>query len=225
MRQDFHRKSGFTLIELLVVIAIIAILAAILFPVFAKAREKARQTSCLSNLKQLTLGILMYAQDEKFNAHVYGHNACGGGGTPLYLWDQVIMPYVKNEQIFICPSHPGVACGGLPFGGPPWLTSYAMNGCGLPGGGDIMIAQIIRPSELIMLDDTTDPEMTRFTAGACSGNPPAVHNDGANFSYCDGHVKWAKQSRILLSPNNATNQANAKNYLPWANKDAYMPGW
>jgi prepilin-type N-terminal cleavage/methylation domain-containing protein/prepilin-type processing-associated H-X9-DG protein len=221
-------RRGFTLIELLVVIAIIAILTAILFPVFAKAREKARQTSCLSNLKQLTLGVLMYSQDydEKFNMHVYGQPACGEGGSqsPLYLWDQVIMPYVKNEQIFICPSHPGFACGGVPFGGPPWLTSYAMNGCGLPGVGDISLASIIRPSELFMIGASTQPDMTLFIDGVCS-YPPAVHNGGANFSYCDGHVKWMSQTRAVLSPKNPTNQAYCQNYLPWANKDAYMPGW
>jgi prepilin-type N-terminal cleavage/methylation domain-containing protein len=226
MRQDFPRKSGFTLIELLVVIAIIAILAAILFPVFAKAREKARQTSCLSNLKQLTLGLLMYAQDydEKINMHVYGHNACGGGGTPLYLWDQVVMPYVKNEQIFICPSRPGVNCG-IAYGGPPWLSSYAMNSCGLPGGGDIMIAQIVRPSELLLLGDSMRTEMIRFNIGACSGTPPGSHNEGDNYTYFDGHAKWAKQAKMVLSPNNAANQAITHSYLPWANADAYPPGW
>lgn len=85
-------KKGFTLIELLVVIAIIAILAAILFPVFARAREKARQTSCLSNIKQLTLGVQMYVQDfdERFPPLL-----CTDGATYLYTVFQTVQPYIK----------------------------------------------------------------------------------------------------------------------------------
>ncbi|MGM0491747.1 MAG: DUF1559 domain-containing protein, partial [Armatimonadota bacterium] len=88
------RRTGFTLIELLVVIAIIAILAAILFPVFARAREKARQTSCLSNVKQLMIGVQMYAQDydERLPRH----------GFPR--WTIKIYPYVNNVQVYSCPS-------------------------------------------------------------------------------------------------------------------------
>ena len=89
-------RRGFTLIELLVVIAIIAILAAILFPVFAKAREKARQASCLSNLKQLGLGWLSYAQDYDERTTTYRY--------PTEYWPHKIQPYVKNTQIFVCPS-------------------------------------------------------------------------------------------------------------------------
>ena len=125
------QRRGFTLIELLVVIAIIAILAAILFPVFARAREKARQTSCLSNLKQLGLGMLMYVQDydERFPSGPY---SAGGAAGPLWDGDtihngwawmvyddpthgrpavpshiylrDIINPYVKNNQLWLCPS-------------------------------------------------------------------------------------------------------------------------
>jgi prepilin-type N-terminal cleavage/methylation domain-containing protein len=100
------KRNAFTLIELLVVIAIIAILAAILFPVFSQARESARQTSCTSNQKQLALGVLMYAQDydETFPMSAYLANPT----TVIAVYDMVA-PYLKNTEIFVCPSdRPGV---------------------------------------------------------------------------------------------------------------------
>lgn len=103
-----NNRRGFTLIELLVVIAIIAILAAILFPVFAQAREKARQTSCVSNFKQVALAHLMYVQDydEKFAPFMWGP---GDGGfsydwATCFTWPQMVAPYVKSWPIFRCPS-------------------------------------------------------------------------------------------------------------------------
>jgi prepilin-type N-terminal cleavage/methylation domain-containing protein/prepilin-type processing-associated H-X9-DG protein len=103
-------KRGFTLIELLVVIAIIAILAAILFPVFAKARAKARQTSCISNVKQLCLGMMMYAQDYdesfpqwKWDQQYTGSGTNGGWGDGTTLWWNAIYPYVKNAGVYNCP--------------------------------------------------------------------------------------------------------------------------
>jgi prepilin-type N-terminal cleavage/methylation domain-containing protein len=109
--------SGFTLIELLVVIAIIAILAAILFPVFAQAREKARQTMCLSNFKQAATGVMMYVQDydEKMvPVNSGGINIPGWGfGRPDYVWPELIQPYVKNWLIFRCPSDPNATDSGL----------------------------------------------------------------------------------------------------------------
>ena len=101
------KKKGFTLIELLVVIAIIAILASILFPVFARARENARRSSCQSNLKQIGLGMLQYTQDfdEKLPLVYVGQIDRGPGDTyPGYTWHDQIYPYVKSEQVFNCPS-------------------------------------------------------------------------------------------------------------------------
>lgn len=126
------RRKGFTLIELLVVIAIIAILAAILFPVFAKAREKAKTASCQSNLKQIMLSFLMYANDYDETTppsltltdtlgHFYGN--CR---YPI----EVVQPYVKNEKLFVCPGDPNPmdwsSWNGLPAGW-TWMNSYGPN--------------------------------------------------------------------------------------------------
>src|SRR5438094_5764889 len=103
------RRPAFTLIELLVVIAIIAILAASLFPVFAQAREKARMTTCLSNLKQIGTGMVMYAQDYD---EILPGSKVYGTSHPLYpaynwaLWVPILDPYVKNKRVYACPSGP-----------------------------------------------------------------------------------------------------------------------
>ena len=99
------KRSGFTLIELLVVIAIIAILAAILFPVFARAREQARKTSCLSNMKQLGTGMMMYVQDHDETMPLTNY-ATNLTPTNMYTneWQNSVQPYLKNKQIFRCPS-------------------------------------------------------------------------------------------------------------------------
>jgi prepilin-type N-terminal cleavage/methylation domain-containing protein/prepilin-type processing-associated H-X9-DG protein len=113
MRNSRRRPRGFTLIELLVVIAIIAILAAILFPVFAQAREKARQSACLSNMKQIGTGLTMYLQDYDgvFPFNWFGRTPDFWWQTLpetssvlAYKWMDVIYPYVKNEKVFTCPS-------------------------------------------------------------------------------------------------------------------------
>jgi prepilin-type N-terminal cleavage/methylation domain-containing protein/prepilin-type processing-associated H-X9-DG protein len=95
-----RRPAAFTLIELLVVIAIIAILAAILFPVFAQARAKARQVACLSNMKQIGTAVMMYSQDYD-ELIVPSQN---GGGTTLVSWPTLIFPYIKNRDVFVCPA-------------------------------------------------------------------------------------------------------------------------
>lgn len=101
------RRFAFTLIELLVVITIIAILAAILFPVFARARENARKASCQSNLKQIGLGLMQYAQDFDGwtpGSVTFGQAPPGGGTTGGRSWPSMIQPYVKSSQLFVCPS-------------------------------------------------------------------------------------------------------------------------
>src|ERR671937_3260098 len=103
-RGGMKRRSAFTLIELLVVIAIIAILAAILFPVFAQAREKARASTCLSNSRQMGIGLTMYAQDYD---ETYPW-AAGLNPDTTPCWAGLIYPYVKNLSVFQCPSQPDI---------------------------------------------------------------------------------------------------------------------
>jgi prepilin-type N-terminal cleavage/methylation domain-containing protein len=149
-----HRRTGFTLIELLVVIAIIAILAAILFPVFASARESARQTRCLSNGKQLGTAMLMYAQDYDERLPIVGSAIEPGtlldgvkkNGQPFNGWSLVMLPYIKSRDLFRCPSMPTVFEGSgtcAKFNGQPITNSYSYNwflgadgSYGSPGDGD-----------------------------------------------------------------------------------------
>jgi prepilin-type N-terminal cleavage/methylation domain-containing protein/prepilin-type processing-associated H-X9-DG protein len=198
------RRHGFTLIELLVVIAIIAILAAILFPVFARAREKARQTSCLSNLKQLGLGVLMYAQD-------YDEMLPGADCRDLQNgtnWDIVTEPYVKNWQIFQCPSAPKEfvigpthnTCGGSWSPPPVWVDEHWMSyGMGLNVEGE-PLAEIEAPSSTLLLGEADSP-WTQV-----GPRPPfdyvdwamekERHNGGCNLAFADGHAKWYNKATI-----------------------------
>ena len=127
-------NRGFTLIELLVVIAIIAILAAILFPVFAQARDKARSASCLSNEKQIGLGLMMYTQDYDDTyptAYMYKNNTAttNGGSAGGYIhFSAMVQPYIKSDKIWVCPSD---KLGGLGPDNPPcanWLDTTTL-GC------------------------------------------------------------------------------------------------
>lgn len=127
------RKQGFTLIELLVVIAIIAILAAILFPVFAQARERARAVACLSNVKQLGLGLMMYAQDyDETMPAMFAEvpcPQCNGvyNGIPI-PYDQQIQPYIKNDQIYDCPGDSHTLPGWVKSDGSYWDQKYRNSG-------------------------------------------------------------------------------------------------
>jgi prepilin-type N-terminal cleavage/methylation domain-containing protein/prepilin-type processing-associated H-X9-DG protein len=196
-------RSGFTLIELLVVIAIIAILAAILFPVFARARAKAQQNTCLSNVKELSLAMLMYIGDYDdmwplmYNCYPNGTNASCAGGTYNYWWDDVI-PYTKNAQISGCPTDSNSTLGGSVGGtndsdSKVWsgtiYVSYACNNNGLfleGNGPPTKNANITQPSTTIELYDGS--ALRGWTATGAN-NIAYRHNNNANFSFCDGHAK------------------------------------
>lgn len=176
-----QKRDGFTLIELLVVIAIIAILAAILFPVFAQAREKARQTDCLSNQKQIALAFLQYVQDyderfpgstdaysiidpaQQFTAASDGINDwswemydTGPGGEARMTWDVLIQPYMKSIGCFTCPDDPQRGTTVISYGGARVERSYSVaNGIidyKHTGHGTIL-AQVPAPSSTVLTDE------------------------------------------------------------------------
>ena len=197
-------QSGFTLIELLVVIAIIAILAAILFPVFAKAREKARTASCGSNCKQMGLAMLQYAQDydETFTPMGYSWqsptaptsdpNFSGpqSGYGYWMSWAVLSYPYLKNSQVFRCPStdyHNNNVADGLPV--------YCVNTSGAlatlfgTGVGPKMAA-LERPSSSLMLSEKGAGGGNQYVLSGPYYAGRADHNLGLNPAFFDGHVKW-----------------------------------
>lgn len=209
MRQHFDNK-GFTLIELLVVIAIIAILAAILFPVFAKARAKARQTTCLSNIKQLALGQLMYASD--WDEQFLGH-ACGCNGRWVYgCWMFVSTSYIGNEQITNCPENGSSTATTCPDGSyRPGLRGYGRNVYVARGAGDlgIKLADIKDAAGKIMLGETAGWGTLAWCGEANRGMEPGAscsdrwvlqscrHNGGMNVAFCDGHGKWMALGKLM----------------------------
>jgi len=197
------KRHGFTLIELLVVIAIIAILAAILFPVFAKAREKARQSSCSSNLKQIALGVIQYSQDydEKFPHAVTG--------TPPAIWllNEVLAPYIKNDQIWQCPSKKdsvvltnlGKANIGYSgdVGTPMPSGSYRIFGAPAAGTYSCSLGQVDNPAQTAMMCDAVGTVPVTLVPLSISEDPR--HNDGANYNYVDGHCKWDRIERVPIA--------------------------
>ncbi len=239
-----NKRAGFTLIELLVVIAIIAILAAILFPVFAQAREKARTISCLSNTKQIGTATMMYVQD--YDETYYSQPWPGGCPTsetgyfaadPTLLqehWAVMLYPYVKNGQVFRCPS----------FKGSTYTASYALWACGDPAKKKIVpevdydlnewiiasptsMASIGSPADTGLGMDATyiyagpsvckDNKLYFINALEAFGGPidwwgnSIRHSGGANFFFCDGHSKWKRPSPEMPSSTSVYNAGSDPN--------------
>ena len=209
-------RRGFTLIELLVVIAIIAILAAILFPVFAQAREKARQSVCLSNNKQIGTAMMMYVQDydEMFPSQSYNGttNAALGGqpvdGMPVvgsgivnsFGWNYKdrVLPYTKNQQIWLCPTNK--PNGALRTAAPN--MGYHMNGNVFTPQG-LSVAAMVAPANLMIMRESGqgfvfNRAYLRPIPGLCDDTPAyetnaanfMPHSKGYNIAFGDGHAKW-----------------------------------
>jgi prepilin-type N-terminal cleavage/methylation domain-containing protein/prepilin-type processing-associated H-X9-DG protein len=216
------RGRGFTLIELLVVIAIIAILAAILFPVFAKARERAKTTTCLSNLKQLGTALIMYNDDS--NQRLPGNtNDLAGTGKPLGWrapdagrnWAESIFPYVKSLDVYVCPSgvprqqvmnedgsygNAGTNMSKVSGAG---NTTYLLNGV----VEDKTINQIKNPAGLVYLQEMTAICSTAQIRPRPTGSLRVYdsvdyyifsysHDRGGNLLFCDGHAKYQRKSSM-----------------------------
>ncbi|BCM93123.1 hypothetical protein IAD21_05011 [Abditibacteriota bacterium] len=219
MRTPFAHKSAFTLIELLVVIAIIAILAAILFPAFARARENARRASCQSNFKQLMLGLIQYTQDYDERLPNVSDNtqtiAVPGNWTSYTSSPTVfdpskgsIYPYIKSRQIYICPSDSTGQTQG---------QSYAINSCLTPSAPDAT-SKLRLGTSMAAYDETTKwmafgeegtPTSNATTTDdgflylkilstdtGTSNDFTARHLDGSIIAFLDGHVKWYKVEKI-----------------------------
>jgi len=243
--QMYGRRRAFTLIELLVVIAIIAILAAILFPVFARAREQARATTCISNLKQLGLSIQMYLQDYDevfpvawtagwrgpggdYCGELYGGHAGIGNANQLamvqqYSYGAQIYPYIKNAQIFICPSDTGaVAVPGLGGGstggtyqyGQRWSSyhyrfwmyaGYSFPECGYTsiGPGNVVKESVIPyPAQVYVFHELWVWHDNRRVASlpwqSQGGWDPTAK---MNFAFADGHAKnYPVDASVLRAP-------------------------
>jgi len=231
-----QKRRGFTLIELLVVIAIIAILAAILFPVFARAREAARQSSCTSNVKQITTGWIMYAQDYDETTWPYSSNA--GSTGYAFNWTVIVQPYIKNTQVMRCPSlnaaqgyaenfilnGAGRALAQIPF---PAQTPAFADANGTNTVGQCLAFIIPTGSNGARHDGRQLSNVTNPTAGWGGADAGRInawrHNEGAVYGFCDGHVKFQRHQLVTdaaLVPQGTCNQTTcAQKAPPMANLD------
>ena len=227
MSVHISRRRGFTLIELLIVVAIIAILAAILFPVFARVRENARRASCASNLKQIGLAILQYAEDcnERMPRAWYGATPDASDATH-YKWMDAIFPYVKSEKIFSCPSDDENdeyrLRDGANYGSYGFNAAYHDGSDNVKPPLDVKLSRIVAPSSTVLVGDCQKNvwEVSWTNASAVQFDQTAEprwlgenmgkayverHLETTNFLYCDGHVKAQKLAAVA--------QMNAKGIM------------
>ncbi len=218
------RRHGFTLIELLVVIAIIAILAAILFPVFAQVREKGRQSACLSNLNQISKAFLMYANDYSQMMPVVAW-AFRPVSPDALLWTGMIAPYVKDTGVYRCPSAPNAGYGAV------WRDrlnlGYGLNWFwGLPYTSSmdyiVSLSKVTRPAAAILvMDSVVDPAAPEPLGGFMvmpfgfenrarvlpmnkTGGYSTRHAEGTIVSFADGHAKWFRGNTLYARQSNGT---------------------
>jgi prepilin-type N-terminal cleavage/methylation domain-containing protein len=195
------RNHGFTLIELLVVISIIALLAAILFPVFARARENARRASCSSNVKQIMLGVMQYTQD-------YDERVPGSSANNDRTFYDYVEPYIKSRAVFVCPSNSKKSVGyGYNY------AYFAKLPANAPiSGGCINIASVQKPAETVMLTDNSAgrdfdyaPRYWRTFGGAETyglndyGDVSDRHFEGTVVGWADGHAKWLRREKLYAA--------------------------
>jgi prepilin-type N-terminal cleavage/methylation domain-containing protein/prepilin-type processing-associated H-X9-DG protein len=202
-------RRGFTLIELLVVIAIIAILAAILFPVFAQAREKARAVACLNNGKQVGLALNLYLQDYDENLPMNNHH-----GGAWASWVETAQPYLKNRLVYRCPSDRSANWSTpLPGATSTRLSSYATNDFLTPNGGFLALASIARPADCVYLAELADNKTGEHFhaasyprvgfAGSASPTTEVAfdrHQQGSHYVFVDGHAKWHRLEQLYSPP-------------------------
>jgi prepilin-type N-terminal cleavage/methylation domain-containing protein/prepilin-type processing-associated H-X9-DG protein len=207
-----HRRTGFSLVELLVVVAIVAILAAILFPVFAQVREKARATDCLSNMRQIGMAAGMYFQD--WDGRLYFHHA----GLEEILWSDRFSPYTRNQRLYVCRSDPKTALIN-PNSGEVHRPSYLINAYfthNFPPGSSEDVAypvnqytqddvRIVSASETVLFCESgiTDLGHNQDDYDAWNGLASVEplfnttrHNGGTNYTFLDGHAAWRKYGQV-----------------------------
>jgi prepilin-type N-terminal cleavage/methylation domain-containing protein/prepilin-type processing-associated H-X9-DG protein len=204
-------SGGFTLVELLVVIAIIAILASILFPVFAQARAKARQVSCLSNMRQLGIGLSMYAQDYDETLFFFGHNvdfSRASAAVPLGAradnrwWNQILSYTTNVPNLLVCPEDSRR----LPNSTDGKPRSYIAN----RAAENLALAQVERPAEIIVVSEKGNPfDDSWFEPPKNLYDKPGFaepvlaltrHSGGVNATFFDGHAKWMSRGALTKDP-------------------------
>jgi len=213
LRWGHIMRRAFTLIELLVVLAVIAVLGALLFPVYARAREKGRQTACSSNVRQICMALLMYAQDhdDRFGFDSgYGVTLAGQARQ----WPIAIAPYLGGRQVLLCPSNPLGEDAPWTY----WGQTHAVfeTYAALWWLAHKPLAEIRRPAERILCLDSNHfavgdwdraqyaracpsaPACPEGVANRTAGNTP--HNEGLNVGFVDGHVKWAAHTGDSAPP-------------------------